>query len=454
MHTPAPPPGPPPPPGPIPPPVHCVSPGGHSQVPLTQPPPVGQRLLQLPQSCALVCKSTQPPPPPPPPGPIPPPPHIVSPAAHMLSQTPPTHWCPAPQRLPHAPQLAASLCRSLQRPGAHCVRPASQAHAPFTQLPPVPHWVPHAPQSNAFEVVSTHAPPQSVSPLAQETAHADCEQTWPVVHAAAQAPQLRGSLVVSVQTPPQRSCPVGQPHTPAVHDVPPRQRMPQPPQLLTSELTSTHANPHCVWSGVHCVLHAELEQTCPLAHAFLHAPQSAGSDVRSTQPPPQSVSPSGHVAVIAHWPSAHTPPWPQTLPHAPQFSGSLLVSTQPPPHAVSPPPQPPGQLPFAHAPPVQTLPHAPQLLASVWGSTQAPLQSVSPAAQLATHFPDEQTLGQELPHAPQLLGSDCRSTHAPLHESCPVLHVDDMVASRPSVRPHPHSASTIPTSNEVRAAIE
>ena len=155
-------------------------------------------------------------------------------------------------------------------------------HTPFG-----PHCLPHAPQSNAFEVRSTHAPLQSVRPLAHCVAHADCEHTCIDEQVVPHMPQFFGSLVTSVHTVLQRICPDGQPHVPFVHCVPARQAMPQPPQFAGSLLMSTHERPHTVWFAAHIVVQAEFEHTCPSGQALPHLPQSFAFEVTSTQAPLQ-----------------------------------------------------------------------------------------------------------------------------------------------------------------------
>src|SRR5215208_417400 len=55
-----------------------------------------------------------------------------------------------------------------------------------------------------------------------------------------QPPQLAGSVLVSTHVPPQSVCPDGHAHDPPWQVVPPEQILPQEPQLLLSELRSTH----------------------------------------------------------------------------------------------------------------------------------------------------------------------------------------------------------------------
>ena len=70
-------------------------------------------------------------------------------------------------------------------------------------------------------------------------------------------------------------------------------------------------------------MHADIAHTSVGAHAVPHAPQFAGSLVRSAQTPaPQSMSPPAHT----HAPPTQSRPM-QLVPHAPQLRGSVVVST-------------------------------------------------------------------------------------------------------------------------------
>src|SRR3954469_22083631 len=136
------------------------------------------------------------------------------------------------------------------------------------------------------------------------TPHCPLGQTVP------QAPQLFGSFCRSTQVPPQSVRPVAQ----AVVVVP-------PPPL-----------------GSHSL---KLLQYMPSPQAAPHAPQLLLSLVRSTQVPPQSVSPASHasagafVVVAAHAPCWQVCPSPQATSHGPQNIGSVCRSTQRRPHLVS-----------------------------------------------------------------------------------------------------------------------
>jgi hypothetical protein len=164
---------------------------------LLQGAPVGHAVPQAPQFLALVERLTQV--------------EIVIPrgliAVHRVrfdaqpaTHIPPVHVVPGAQRMPHAPQLALSLCVSAQV-APHCESPAAHVHAPLTQLAPVGHCVAQAPQLSGSVVVSTHALPHATSgdvqltpqtPALQSGVPASAEQTMP------QPPQLFGSLWVRV----------------------------------------------------------------------------------------------------------------------------------------------------------------------------------------------------------------------------------------------------------------
>jgi hypothetical protein len=92
------------------------------------------------------------------------------------------------------------------------------------------------------------------------------EQIWPLLHTVPHVPQFRLSLAVFVQK--------------------------LPPSV-------TH-----VVSVPHDVAHVLFEQTRPLPQALLHAPQLLGSDVSSTQEPPQFFV--GAVQTLPHMPELQT----------------------------------------------------------------------------------------------------------------------------------------------------
>jgi hypothetical protein len=74
----------------------------------------------------------------------------------------------AGQTWPQAPQFLGSVCVLTQLP-LHRVWPPLQLQTPLTHAAPFGHTLPHFPQLAALVWVSTHAPAQLVSPLAQQT---------------------------------------------------------------------------------------------------------------------------------------------------------------------------------------------------------------------------------------------------------------------------------------------
>jgi len=143
----------------------------------------------------------------------------------------------------------------------------------------------------------------------------------------------------------------------------------------------------------------------------------------STQPPPQSRVPLGHIVVarthalpLQIWPTVHA------VPHAPQFVELDFVSTHAVPHLVRPGLQ-------AHAPATQaslsaqTLPQSPQLLKSFCTSRHAPAQvfavlghAQAPPTHAGVPAP------QVFPQPPQFRGSVFVSVHVPPHVVAPAAH--------------------------------
>ena len=332
--------------------------------------PPGQGVPHDPQLRLFVSRSTQAPP------------HSVSPAAvlHVPVQLPAAHSVFGGHRARHAPQLAGSVCVSVQVIPQSVSAPQEQA--PLTQSAPAGHGELHAPQLFASFERSTQAPPQSVSaPLesvSHEVAQVPAAQTLSAPPSVAQTwphdPQLLGSLSVAVHTPLHRCPPFAHWHVPFWQLVPPVQRTLHPPQLALSTNSLTHEVPqrspvaqahspfwhcsalvhaspqppqfagsvtsltHAPLQSVRSVAHVEeqtlFEQTWPDGQGFVHAPQFCGSEVVSTQAPPQSVSPVAHVEVQT--PFEHTWSERQAMPHPPQFSGSDAVGAHSPPHASVP----------------------------------------------------------------------------------------------------------------------
>jgi len=158
------------------------------------------------------------------------------------------------------------------------------------------------------------------------------------------------------------------------------QRLPQLPQLVGSELTSVHAEPHMIRGAGQVLMHAPPLHTCPALHARPHIPQLDPSVSGLTHAEPHRSCPTGHV----QRPPEHAVPAGHAVPQAPQLPLSEEVSTQAPPHIMRGAVQPVTllQVPPLHTcVEVQRVPHAPQFDSSVCVSRQNAPQSVRPVGQ-------------------------------------------------------------------------
>lgn len=156
----------------------------------------------------------------------------------------------------------------------------------------------------------------------------------------------------------------------------------------------------------------------------LHAPQFDGSDVVSTQAPPQFDSPALHDT--SHCPFVQVPVPSagdgQIFPQTPQLFTSVFSSTQSPEHALKPAVHTKPQLPVVQVGelfcgPEHTIPQVPQFDVSLAVATQEPAQFTFGAVHVKVHVPDSHVcpVGHVLPHAPQLPLSEVTSTHAAPH---------------------------------------
>jgi hypothetical protein len=141
---------------------------------------------------------------------------------------------------------------------------------PPVQLPathdwPAPQTLAHAPQFEAFDIVSTQAPPQVEKPAGHP--HALFVHAWPPTHVFPQKPQLNGSVVMFAQLRPHCSRPVAQvaEHVPCEHKSPPVQTVPHAPQLFGSLIVLAQAMPHAESGAVH--EHWPAVQLCPIPQA-------------------------------------------------------------------------------------------------------------------------------------------------------------------------------------------
>jgi hypothetical protein len=103
------------------------------------------------------------------------------------------------------PQCCASLARSTQAP-LHRVCPLGQPQLPPMHGVPALHVLPQVPQFAVLASKSTHVPLHAICPLGQATAHLPCTHDSPLLQAAPHAPQSLGFVAVSAHsTPPPLS---------------------------------------------------------------------------------------------------------------------------------------------------------------------------------------------------------------------------------------------------------
>jgi hypothetical protein len=196
------------------------------------------------------------------------------------------------------------------------------------------------------------------------------------------------------------------------------QTRPQPPQLATSLVVSTHRPLQQVSSSAQQPLpHASTPggqhtpvpvQTSPAGHGSdpqTHSPEEQRSGLAQATPqPPQLAAsvitfrhaPLQHASEAVQsrepqvqWPRKHVSPSSQALPHSPQWAVLVRTSTQAVPQHVSPSPQAGTQASVTQMPSAQScssgqrVPQPPQLSASVFGSTHscAAPQQICPAGQ-------------------------------------------------------------------------
>jgi hypothetical protein len=114
-------------------PPHVVCPVGQPQAPFAHAWPPEQRLPHEPQLVASVSTSGQLLP------------HCISPAAQVAEQVPFEHSSPPVQAVSQVPQLAPSE-ETFTQPDVHAMRPAVHVQAPLLQVCPAAHLVPQVPQ--------------------------------------------------------------------------------------------------------------------------------------------------------------------------------------------------------------------------------------------------------------------------------------------------------------------
>jgi len=138
----------------------------------------------------------------------------AKPEAHAMLHRPAAHDAVplvALHTSPHAPQLRgsvlvltshplAALASQLPKPAEHAVTVHADDAHPAVALGSE-HTRPHVPQCAALEVTSTHAPEQSVVPVAQVDRQTPLLQTVPAPHTTPQPPQWALERLVLVSHP-------------------------------------------------------------------------------------------------------------------------------------------------------------------------------------------------------------------------------------------------------------
>jgi hypothetical protein len=284
--------------------------------------------------------------------------HSVRGAAHPApaAHTPPLHPCPAGQARPQAPQLALEVDRSMHAPVPQST--TLPMHVMPEQSPPTqrpPQRLPQAPQLAASLVTSTQAVPHIRRGAAQvggALVHAPPLHDCPLAQRRPQAPQFVGSVATSTQEVPHIRRGDGQVggarvQLPPAQPWPLGQRSPQSPQFAGSLSTLVQTDPHITCGGAQPPPQRPAVQAWPLGQRLPHALQWLAS-VASTvsQPrsglPEQLARPTMHAAPTTQrratqvtragsTPGSRV----QSLPQAPQFDGSRSRSVQKPAQRVA-----------------------------------------------------------------------------------------------------------------------
>jgi hypothetical protein len=168
--------------------------------------------------------------------------------------------------------LFGSVLRTVHTP-LQRVCPVPHPHTPLLQVVPPVHTTPHAPQSSWAVLGSTQPPPQSTWFAPHAAAHTPPLQTCCAAHALPQAPQFCASEARLAHTPPQFVVWGGQEQAPPEHDAPPVHATPQPPQLWTLVVVSTHPPLHEISVPRQAAAQLPIEHTSPGPHALPHPPQ-------------------------------------------------------------------------------------------------------------------------------------------------------------------------------------
>jgi hypothetical protein len=149
--------------------------------------------------------------------------------------------------------------RDLQPPLSESPPPGpllSVLHDPLSHFLPAGQVTPQAPQFAASFMNRTQTPRQRIDWLSHfGPTHMPPMQVAAPAHAAPHAPQLAASVCSSTQRPPHGTAPAGHAQLPPTHVAPPVQVTPQPPQFVGLRVTSTHPLVHDIVAAGHVVSH-------------------------------------------------------------------------------------------------------------------------------------------------------------------------------------------------------
>jgi hypothetical protein len=376
----------------------------------------------------------------------------------------------------HVQPVAWQLCPGAHGvqfgvPGGHAIELVAHVHSPPTHISPAAHVVPQPPQCAALLSPSMQFPPQHNSPSAEHALPAVLAAPhathWPPTHTWSSPGQP--AEVTHVQMPALQACPAPQAehapdpgahafswlpqvHSPAMHNSPQPQIVPQPPQWSSSVCGSVQPDPQHVSPPPHAspfvpaaphALHALVAHTLVAGEGqspgALHAQvpvaheRSPGHGEQPAVPGAQASVRPAHV----HSPATQVDPATQVVLQPPQLRSSASRSTHPsvqhapPPEQISPGTWPahsvheplkqmssgPAQSPVVkqvHDPPAQFSPGAHALQSNVPGVHRM-------AAAPHEHSPSTQFCANAhiVPHPPQLDSCVSSSTHAPAQHRSP-----------------------------------
>jgi hypothetical protein len=315
-------------------------------------------------------------------------------------------WPMAAQQLEPPPKADLQAC--WQGQVVHPVAGAYFSHEPPTHTSSLPQASPQSPQWKMSVLVLTQATrplgnvSHALSPPVQSFTQAPFWQPWSPSQVAAQEPQWSGLFERSTHWPLHDVRPGLQVQAPSLQNSALLQVLPQPPQCLGSFFTSRHVPLHSTVPAAHTQeppAHASTSGLQPLPQL----PQCFGSVWRSVHAPPHDTPGEGHEQA----PETHTPLGPQLAPHAPQLAGSEERSAQPPGQITLPAPV-QAHWPLTHEEAVpQDFPQAPQLFASVARLAQVWPQSTSLGAQVPGPVPAAPALAPPAPAlAPPVPGDE------------------------------------------------